>query len=78
MTTIKKKYRTIEIDVKKTFNIDQVRLLIEKSKETPIHLQIMFAVLIGLRKQEINGLKYSDIDFIHRTLKIQRQLGSKY
>lgn len=78
MTTIKKKYRTIEIDVKKTLNIDQVRLLIEKSKETPIHLQIMFAVLIGLRKQEINGLKYSDIDFIHRTLKIQRQLGSKY
>ena len=78
MTTIKKKYRTIEIDVKKTLNIDQVRLLIEKSKETPIHLQIMFAVLIGLRKQEINGLKYSDIDFIHRTLKIHRQLGSKY
>ena len=78
VTTIKKKYRTIEIDVKKTLNIDQVRLLIEKSKETPIHLQIMFAVLIGLRKQEINGLKYSDIDFIHRTLKIQRQLGSKY
>lgn len=78
MTTIKKKYRTIEIDVKKTLNIDQVRLLIEKSKETPIHLQIMFAVLIGLRKQKINGLKYSDIDFIHRTLKIQRQLGSKY
>jgi len=73
----KKKYRTIEIDVKKTLNIDQVRLLIEKSKETPIHLQIMFAVLMGLRKQEINGLKYSDIDFIHRTLKIQRQLGKK-
>ena len=73
----KKKYRTIEIDVKKTLNIDQVRLLIEKSKDTPIHLQIMFAVLMGLRKQEINGLKYSDIDFIDRTLKIQRQLGKK-
>lgn len=53
-------------------------IFVEKSKETPIHLQIMFAVLIGLRKQEINGLKYSDIDFIHRTLKIQRQLGNKY
>ena len=73
----KKKYRTIEIDVKKTLNIDQVVLLIEKSKNTPIHLQVMFAVLMGLRKGEINGLKYSDIDFIHRTLKIQRQLGKK-
>ena len=30
---------------------------------------------MGLRKGEINGLKYSDIDFEHRTLKIQRQLG---
>lgn len=73
----KKKYRTIEIDSKKTLNINQVRILIEKSKDTPIHLQVMFAVLMGLRKQEINGLKYSDIDFIHRTLKVQRQLGKK-
>lgn len=73
----KKKYRTIEIDVKKTLNIQQIKLLIEKSKDTPIHLQVMFAVLMGLRKQEINGLKYSDIDYIHRTLNIQRQLGKK-
>lgn len=73
----KDKYRTIEIDVKKTLNIKQVKLLIEKSKNTPIHLQIMFAVLMGLRKQEINGLKYSDVDYVHRTLKIERQLGKK-
>ena len=73
----KKKYRTIEIDTKKTLNEEQVRLLIEKSKDTPIHLQVLFAVLMGLRKQEINGLKYSDIDYIHRTLKVQRQLGKK-
>ncbi len=73
----KKKYRTIEIDTKRTLNIEQVKLLIEKSKDTPIHLQVLFAVLMGLRKQEINGLKYSDIDYIHRTIKIQRQLGKK-
>ena len=73
----KKKYRTIEIDTKKTLNEEQVRLLIEKSKDTPIHLQVLFAVLMGLRKQEINGLKYSDIDYIHRTLKVQRQLRKK-
>ena len=51
--------------------------MIEKSKDTPIHLQVLFAVLMGLRKQEINGLKYSDIDYIHRTLKVQRQLRKK-
>ena len=37
----------------------------------------MFAVLMGLRKQEINGLKYSDIDYVHRTLKVERQLGKR-
>lgn len=70
-------YRTIKIDSKKTLNVDQIRLLIEKAKDTPIYLQVMFAVLMGLRKQEINGLKYEDVDYIHRTLKISRQLGRK-
>ena len=56
-------------------NIEQIKLLIQKSKETPIYLHILFAVLLGLRKQEINGLKYSDIDFINRKLHLQRQLG---
>ena len=32
---------------------------------------------MGLRRGEINGLKYSDVDYINRTLKIQRQLGKK-
>jgi integrase len=73
----KKKYRTIEIDSKKTLNEKQLELLIEKSKDSPIYMQILFASLMGLRKQEINGLKYSDIDYIHRTIKIQRQLGRK-
>ncbi len=73
----KTKYRTRQINTKKTLNEEQVKLLIEKSKETPIYLQVLFAVLMGLRKGEINGLKYSDIDYIHRTLKVQRQLGKK-
>lgn len=68
-------YRQIKIDIEKTFNIEQVKILIEKSKETPIHLHILFAVLMGLRKQEINGLKYSDIDFVNGKLYVQRQLG---
>ena len=49
--------------------------MIEAGKETPIYMQIIFAVLMGLRRGEINGLKYSDVDYINRTLKIQRQLG---
>lgn len=73
----KTKYRVREIDSKKTLNEEQIRLLIEKAKYTPIYLQVLFAALMGLRRGEINGLKYSDIDYIHRTIKIQRQLGKK-
>lgn len=71
----KNNYRTIRIDVAKTLNEDQIRVIIEKSRGTPIHFQILFAVLMGLRRGEINGLKYSDVDLVHRKLKIQRQLG---
>lgn len=68
-------YRVLEIDVEKTLNIEQIKQLIEASKSTPIYLHILFALLMGLRKQEINGLKYSDIDYINRKLYLQRQLG---
>lgn len=40
-------------------------------------MQVLFAVLMGLRRGEINELKYSDVDYINRTLKVQRQLGKK-
>ena len=32
----------------------------EESKNTPIHMQVLFNVLMGLRRQEINAVKYSD------------------
>jgi integrase len=73
----KKKYREREIDVAKTLNEEQVERLIEGSKGTPVYMQILFAVMMGLRRGEINGLKYSDVDYIHRKLKVQRQLGKK-
>ncbi len=50
-------------------------VLLKASKETPIHMQVLFNVLMGLRRSEINGLKYSDVDYVNRTLTVQRQLG---
>ncbi len=73
----KKKYREREIDVTKTLTEEQVTRLIEGSKGTPIYMQVLFAVLMGLRRGEINGLKYSDVDYIHRKLCVQRQLGKR-
>lgn len=76
--TIKKnKYHVRNINYQKTLNLEQVYTLINASKDTPIYLQVLFSVLMGLRRSEIIGLKYSDIDFIAQTLTIQRQLGRK-
>ena len=71
----KKSYHTRNIDTAKTLNMDQVWKLLEESKDTPIRMQVLFNVLMGLRRQEINAVKYSDVDYINRTLTVERQLG---
>ena len=71
----KGRFKTLNIDVKKTLTMEQLKLLIEKSKGTSIYLQVLFSGLMGLRRGEVNGLKFSDIDFVNKKLKVQRQLG---
>ena len=71
----KTEFRVRHIDEQKTLNQEQVDRLIEAAKDTPIYLQVMFAVLMGLRRSEIIAVKYSDIDYINRTLHVERQLG---
>ncbi len=68
-------FRTRNIDTQKILTMEQIQVLLEKSKDTPIHMQVMFNVLRGLRRSEINGVKYSDVDYINHTLKVERQLG---
>lgn len=70
-------YHTLVIDEKKTYKIEEIVTLIKASKDTPVYLHILFAVLMGMRKSEINGVKYSDIDYLHRKLYVKRQLGKK-
>lgn len=73
---VEKKRRGVRsIDTQKTLTMEQIKILLEKSKETPIHMQVLFNVLMGLRRSEINAIKYSDVDFVNRTLTVQRQLG---
>ena len=73
----KKPYHTRNIDTQKTLTMAQIQILLEASKDTAIHMQVLFNVLMGLRRREINGVKYSDVDYINRTLRVQRQLGTK-
>lgn len=68
-------YRTRSIDTQKTLTLEQIWVLLRKSRDTPIHMQVLFNVLMGLRRSEIIGVKYSDVDYINRTLNLDRQLG---
>ncbi|MCD8067534.1 MAG: hypothetical protein LUE87_01320 [Lachnospiraceae bacterium] len=65
------------MDGQKTLTMEQVQILLEASRDTPIHMQVLFNALMGLRRSEINGVKYSDVDYINRTLTVERQLGKK-
>ena len=56
---------------KKTLTMEQILVLLEKSRDTPIYMQVLFGVFMGLRRSEINGVKYSDIDYINRILKVE-------
>ena len=70
-------YHSRVIDEQSTLTLEQVQLLLEKSKGTKIELMLKFNVLMGLRRSEIIALKYSDIDYSGHKLRVERQLGRK-
>ena len=70
-----KEYRKIVIDKSKTLSLSQCIALIKASKETPIYMQVLFAILTGMRTSEVLGVKFTDFDYTNRKLYIQRQLG---
>lgn len=63
---------------KRALTIPEIKRFISESRDTPIGLPIMFAVLMGMRRGEIVGAKYTDIDYETKTIYIQRQLGKKH
>lgn len=73
----KQSYHKRSINLQKTLTMEQIGLLLEKSRDTPIHMMVLFNVLMGLRRSEIIAVKYSDVDYINRTLRVSRQLGVK-
>lgn len=76
-TVKKKKFHERAIEEAQTINMQQMQLLLERSKSTPIHMQVLLCTLMGLRCSEMNGVKYSDINYVERKLTVQRQLGKK-
>lgn len=68
-------YHEIVIDEQKTYTLKQVKVLLKEAKGTKIYMYMIFMLLMGLRKSEVSGLKYSDVDYVNHTLTIERQLG---
>ena len=70
-------YHIRKANIQKTLTMEQIHTLLEASKGTPIHMQVFFNAFMGLGRQEINGLKSSDVDYINHTLSVERQLGKE-
>lgn len=63
---------------KKALTIQEIQYLLRESRNTEIGLPVMLAVLMGMRRGEIVGLKYTDIDYETKTIHVQRQLGKNH
>ena len=57
-------------------NKEQIKLLLTEAKKGDWYLEIMLALFCGLRKGEILGLHFSDVDFDAGTISICRQITS--
>ncbi|WP_347789923.1 site-specific integrase [Solibacillus sp. CAU 1738] len=59
----------------KIWSLGQIDTFLEHCKGERHYLTFMLAIYTGLRRGEILGLKWSDIDFINKTISVQRPLA---
>lgn len=59
-------------------NKEQIKILLEATSRENWYLEILLGLFCGLRKGEIQGLKFSDFDMNNETVTIERQLASEY
>lgn len=57
-------------------NREKLKVFMAAASRSKWYLEIMLALFCGLRKGEILGLKFKDIDFTNETVHIQRQITS--
>jgi integrase len=56
----------------KTYSSEEVEILLQNTKDKPIYLPILLAVTCGLRRGEILALRWSDINFSTKTIRINK------
>lgn len=58
----------------KTLNKKQVDLLLKESKNTPLYIPILLAVTCGMRRGEILGLRWNNVNFDNNTINITQSI----
>lgn len=56
---------------KKFLTVDEVKRIMELCEGKPIHDMILFSFIYGLRREELMGLRWDDIDFEENTIIIR-------
>ena len=56
------------------YNAEEIRQLIECTRDDPLHIVIVIAAYYGLRRSEVIGLKWSAIDFGGRAVSIKHKV----
>jgi integrase len=56
------------------WTIDETRIFLQTAREDPAYAAVLLAVALGLRRGEIVGLRWSQVDFATRTIRLGRQL----
>ncbi|RAG81730.1 site-specific integrase [Streptacidiphilus pinicola] len=64
----------VEMREMKTWTVDQTVAFLEAARPDPLYTAFVLAVALGLRRGEILGLRWSDIDLERRTLTVRNQL----
>jgi integrase len=58
----------------KVLDADQVRLALEAMRETSIYRQVVMLLITGMRRGELMGLQWKDIDFEAGKIRIERSV----
>jgi integrase len=53
---------------------DEITAILDAAKETPLHLPVLVAVTTGLRRGELLGLRWSDLDLKAGTVTVNQSL----
>lgn len=60
------------------YNKEELKILLERVKGTPLEYPVYMAVYYGLRRSEVSGLQWSAVDFQYRTITIRRTIVGCY